>query len=388
MRKPANAAKKPSRKIPEATKIQLAAASAARCEFRGCNEHLFHHPLTLEGGNFSEHAHILPFSEHGPRGDEEERPDNIHDPANLMLLCRPCHGLVDDNPAKYAVEVLRAMKQEHEQRVRLQTAVKADKATHVVRFGANIGGNEALSALSDMQEALFPHRYPASLEAIDLEVVGSRYKDHEPEYWRFQRENLRRQFELKVRGRIERGDVRHFSVFALAPQPLLIELGRQLCDIAPADVFQRHREPQQTWGWPADGRDVEITLEHPDAIRSHIALVLGISANIDPARVMAVLGDDVSIWTVRAAGAHNDILKTRGTLGAFRELMRRVYRDIKDAHGDKAEINIFPAMPVAMSVEVGRVWMPKADLPLIVWDEHKGVGGFHKRLELRSTETV
>ena len=45
-------------------------------------------------------------------------------------------------------------------------------------------------------------------------------------------------------------------------------------------------------------------------------------------------------------------------------------------------------MPVAMSVEVGRVWMPKADLPLIVWDEHKGVGGFHKRLELRSTETV
>ncbi len=388
MGRPANPNTKPSRKIPEATRIQLAAASAARCEFRGCNDHLFHHPLTLEGGNFSEHAHIYPFSQRGPRGNEEERPGNIHDPANLMLLCKPCHDLVDDNPAKYTVEVLRAMKQEHEQRVRLQTAVQADKATHIVRFGANIGGNEALAAIPDMLEALFPHRYPASMDPIDLELVGSRYKDHEPEYWRFQQENLSRQFALKVSGRIERGDVRHFSVFALAPQPLLIELGRQLCDIVPADVFQRHREPQQTWGWPADAGDMQITIERPDAIRSHVALVLGISANIDPVRVTSVLGDDVSIWSVTAAGANNDILKARRSLSSFRELMRRIYRDIKDAHGDKARINIFPAMPVAMAVEVGRVWMPKADLPLIVWDEHKGVGGFHKRLELRSTDEV
>lgn len=383
-----NVTKKPSRRIPEATKIQLAAASASRCEFRGCNEYLFLHPITLDHGNFSEHAHIYPFSYRGPRGDEDERPDDINDAANLMLLCQPCHELVDDKPAKYTVDVLRAMKQEHEQRVRLQTAVKTDKATHIVRFGANIGRNEALAALTDMQEALFPNRYPASLEAIDLELVGSQYKDHELEYWLFQQENLRRQFALKVGGRIERGAVRHFSVFALAPQPLLIELGRQLCDIVPADVFQRHREPQQTWGWPADGRDVDILVERPDAIRSHVALVLGISANIDPARVRAVLGDDVSIWTVAAAGANNDILKARRTLSAFRELMRRVYRDIKDAHGDKADINVFPAMPVAMAIEVGRVWMPKADLPLVIWDEHKGVGGFHKRLELRSTEAV
>lgn len=367
--------------------IRLAADAGARCEFRGCNEYLFEHPLTLEDGNFSEHAHIYPFSERGARAGTAPTPADKNAAENLMLLCRVCHKLADGNPVKYTVEVLRAMKLEHEQRVRLQTAVKADKATHIVRFGANIGTNEALSALPDMQDALFPHRYPASLGAIDLELVGSHYKDHEPEYWRFQQENLRRQFALKVGGRIERGDILHFSVFALAPQPLLIELGRQLCDIVPADVFQRHREPQ-TWSWPIDGRDVDITVERPDAIRNHIALVLGISANIDPARVRAVLGDDVSIWTVAAAGANNDILKARRTLSDFRELMRRIYRDIKDAHGDKAQINIFPAVPVAMAIEVGRVWMPKADLPLIIWDEHKGVGGFHKRLELRSTESV
>ncbi|MGE8941506.1 HNH endonuclease [Leptospira interrogans] len=180
-------------------------------------------PLPLEGGNFSEHAHIYPFSQRGPRSDEKERPGDIYDAANFMLLCKPCHDLVDDKPAKYNVEVLRAMKQEHEQRMRLQNAVQADKATHIVRFGANIGTNEALSSLPDMQEALFPHRYPASIDPIDLELVGSRYKDHEPEYWHFQQENLRRQFALNVGRRIERGDARHFSVFTLAPQQITIE---------------------------------------------------------------------------------------------------------------------------------------------------------------------
>ena len=40
----------------------------------------------------------------------------------------------------------------------------------------------------------------------------------------------------KYEARVERQEIRHLSVFALAPQPLLIELGRLLCDIVPAAV--------------------------------------------------------------------------------------------------------------------------------------------------------
>jgi len=36
----------------------------------------------------------------------------------------------------------------------------------------------------------------------------------------------------------------YVSVFALAPQLLLIELGRQLCEVVCAAVYQRHREPR------------------------------------------------------------------------------------------------------------------------------------------------
>jgi hypothetical protein len=34
-----------------------------------------------------------------------------------------------------------------------------------------------------------------------------------------------------------------------------------------------------------------------------------------------------------------------------------------------ATIKVFPAPPVSAAVEVGRVWMPKADLPMTVFDQ-------------------
>jgi hypothetical protein len=42
-------------------------------------------------------------------------------------------------------------------------------------------------------------------------------------------------------------------------------------------------------------------------------------------------------------------------------------------------------VPVSIAVELGRVWMPKADLPLIVYDETPG-RGFVPRHEVRSTD--
>ncbi|WP_367171484.1 hypothetical protein [uncultured Aureimonas sp.] len=33
-------------------------------------------------------------------------------------------------------------------------------------------------------------------------------------------------------------------------------------------------------------------------------------------------------------------------------------------------------MPVSAAVDVGRVWMPKADLPMRIYDQNKGLGGF------------
>ena len=34
------------------------------------------------------------------------------------------------------------------------------------------------------------------------------------------------------------------------------------------------------------------------------------------------------------------------------------------------------------AIEVGRVWMPKADLPLVVYDQNRALGGFGRALEI------
>jgi SMODS-associated and fused to various effectors sensor domain len=170
-------------------------------------------------------------------------------------------------------------------------------------------------------------------------------------------------------------------VFALAPQPLLIELGRLLCDIAPTDVHQLHREPKG-WRWPLDGPVIQFQLREPQTSNGPVALALALSATIIDDRITSVLGSDAAIWSIAAEQPHNDIMKRPADLAEFRRLVRFALNAIKARHGEQATINIFPALPVAAAVEVGRVWMPKADLPLVIYDQNRSLKGFVRTLEI------
>jgi hypothetical protein len=68
--------------------------------------------------------------------------------------------------------------------------------------------------------------------------------------------------------------------------------------------------------------------------------------------------------------------------------MRRLFNDIKMAHGENAIINVFPAMPVALAVELGRVWMPKADLPMRIFDQNRSQGRFISTLEIQAAKAL
>jgi hypothetical protein len=39
-------------------------------------------------------------------------------------------------------------------------------------------------------------------------------------------------------------------------------------------------------------------------------------------------------------------------------------------------------MPIAIAIELGRIWMPKADMPLTIYDENKTFDGFNKTIEI------
>ena len=67
-------------------------------------------------------------------------------------------------------------------------------------------------------------------------MLGSAFQDGDPAFWEIERTNLRRRFDALVRQRIQAREIARLDVFALAPQPLLVELGRLLGDIVAVDV--------------------------------------------------------------------------------------------------------------------------------------------------------
>ena len=105
-------------------------------------------------------------------------------------------------------------------------------------------------------------------------------------------------------------------------------------------------------------------------------MILALSATVTDDRVIAVLGDDTNIWAIEANDPHLDLLRRPSDLAEFRRLVRTTFNVIKATHGEGATIHVFPALPVSAAVEVGRVWMPKADLPLVVYDQQRQSKGF------------
>jgi hypothetical protein len=302
-----------------------------------------------------------------------------------MLLCAKHHKGVDvDYLADHPEDVLLEMKAEHEDRIATVTGMAQERAAHVLRFAADIGQRDALVSTRSIFMAMPPDRHPAEGRTIDIELVGCDYADHEANYWTVQQENLRRVFARKVKERIEQKEIKQLSVFALAPQPLLIELGHLLGDIVPVMVHQRYREPP-TWRWQADQPAITFQVgEYSGSPKVAVALKLALSATVTDERIRAVLGEDVAIWSLTAENPHNDIMRRPEDLVEFKRQLRRLLNRVKAFHREDTVINVFPALPNSAAVEVGRVRMPKADLPMQIYDQNRTVGGFIPTLRIAS----
>ncbi len=137
------------------------AGGAGRCHI--CNADLVGDLMTgAEDANFGFVAHIVADTPTGPRGDAALSHELADDPANLMLLCYPHHLAVDvDEVDEYPVDRLLDIKRDHEARVAVQTAIRPERSTTVVRYAANVGQHRILMPYQDVVAALLSERYPA-----------------------------------------------------------------------------------------------------------------------------------------------------------------------------------------------------------------------------------
>ena len=90
---------------------KLYALSGNKCANPDCQRE-----LVKDGTLLGEIAHICAANPNGPRYDLSMTDDERRGYSNLILLCGDCNKIIDDNPDKYPVGLLREWKQKHESR--------------------------------------------------------------------------------------------------------------------------------------------------------------------------------------------------------------------------------------------------------------------------------
>lgn len=370
-----------SRSIKIGRKLELTAASGGRCEFTGCNKPLFQHHLTLQRGFFGQHAHIVAFSVDGPRGEFDQRPADPHDVANLMLLCHACHKLIDDNPSRYPVALLLSYKEAHERRIEHVTGLGPEMRTEIIQLKANIAGQPVGIPVQQVIDAVAP-RYPVDLRGHVIDLTSLHSEDDQ--FYELADRELRTKMAAVFDPALKQTEARHFSIFALAPIPLLIAFGSALGNKVTAELYQRHRDTQD-WAWKNQGDPVDYTFrELQRGARDRTALILSLSGPVGLEQLPAEVVDGATVFelTLARQAPNRTFLNQRADLEQFGRIYREALTRIQTAC-DARELHLFPAVPAPIAVTCGRELLPKVDPALLIYDfDHQN--GFVPRLKVKA----
>jgi hypothetical protein len=228
---------------------------------------------------------------------------------------------------------------------------------------------------------MFPQWYPASERPVSISMK-SEHRDSSIQFWQTESQHLFKAFQRKILSLIEDDPCKHFSLFTLAPQPLLIQFGALLTDKIDVEAFQLHREPKG-WAWQDFENGFDYVVRKPNHFNGVPALILSLSDHVSRRRITRIIGEEASIWEITIDLPNNDFMQAKRQLSLFRQRLRELIVDIKKAHGESTPLHIFPVMPVSCAIELGRIRMPKADMPWLIYDHDIETQEFVKAIELK-----
>jgi hypothetical protein len=355
--------------------LRIWVKAGGRCAYAGCNENLLDDQLTYLKAKTGYLAHIVAEKPGGPRGHSTRSEELKADPENFMLLCAKHHKMVDvDQVEEHPEALLLRYKREHDERIELQTGIHPSKRTHVVLFGMNIQDRRGLVNFEQAHQAIMPERYPASARGIriDLNEVGLTPAD--AEYWDVAMKIIKRKAAAVHEEKDSTGvEINHLSIFGLADIPLLVYFGRAVGDIVPADVYQRHRSPAN-WQWRAmSSQGFNYTLITPDKPETgcKAAVILSLSGVVHREEVERIMGEPLPIYELTIANPGRDYLQSQEQLELFTREWKELLTRIRATHGIECEVHLFPAVPVAVAIEMGRALLPAADPVLHLYNLEK-----------------
>lgn len=361
--------------IPEKTRLRLWVRAGGRCQFKHCNKTLYEHSMTLSPGNFADVAHIIGYKENAARGGTESLALQI-EYSNLMLMCKECHKLIDDNPENYPVILLRQWKKEHENHIEIMTSLSPDvPRSTILKMEVNIGDRIIRIPQESIYNAMFsqePPKYPTGKTGITIEETEFD-RSSPPEYWQyFAEKKIRNKVIHYLKEGIDGEALNHLSIFAVGPMPFLMYLGRCVGDTIRADIYQAQRnicDTNKSWCWKKeknilnDGIKLEL-LEKAGG--NKVAIILSISDFIEPDKYKSYLNEGYTIYKISTESPSLHLVSHPLQVEEFSRLFRDTLNRIQKEHGKDSRIFLLPAIPVSFAIEIGRVLLPTKDPDIII----------------------
>ena len=301
-----------------------------------------------------------------------------------MPMCYTHHKLIDvddppprgpNTPHRHDEQRLLDMKAAHEERIRIVTEIAPDRARTSCAMALGSARKISTGFLRSGTRDAPEHsaRLSASRSSEIPRKIAKRITGK-------QSARICRQFETKVSRLLKAGRSPICPFFALAPIPLLVELGRLLCDTRRSRYTNFHRE-LAGWRWAKNALAFNIGWTY-----CRKAERCGAEARSAPPFQMdlntSVLGQEVPIWGVTAK--RTATMTSCGIQRTWLNLEKYCAQFIARSKQPMVRTRqraCFSRNPVSVAVECGRVWMPKADLPLVIYDEIR-MRGFVVRLKI------
>lgn len=373
------------RKIAAGQQLLVWVRSGGHCAL--CHGYLLESDINFEPVKLGELAHIVAQSDSSlaPRS-LLELPESQRDLAeNLLLACPTCHTDIDKRLQAKRLDVgwLLMVKERHEARIRTATTLAAREKSVVLRLVGQIRGAamevgplEAVSAVVRQGErhadlALDPNRAGAE---IDLRALPGENDPIASGYYATACRRIDMVINERVKPAVDRGEIQHLSVFALARIPVLVYFGSRLDDGISTEIFQRQRA-SESWNWN-DGEDVtfEFTTVHsgePDATDG--VLVVNASGTVDAAALPQQL-QAMPRFVIEpvAATPNRDIIGTRPARDSFHAAVSDLLGYIEKHHKPVKRLHLIAAAPVSACVILGRAVGWGFHPSLVVYDAVDG----------------
>jgi hypothetical protein len=326
--------------------------------------------------NHAHIAHIVADSPGGPRGDKVRSKLLAKDITNLMLMCHKCHKRIDD-PAtwrNWPESMLLDFKREHEERISHVTEFAPKHRTHWLFFTARIGDRVPKIHQDAAKEAILESGYyPANSKPLVIDLTSSKITDEDPTFWSHQAANLDRYIGGILDHDLPRSDCQRLALFGVAPIPLLVKLGHGFGQMLETRVFQLHRD-DESWSWKTgDGTCTFTTTKTTVGTPSkRVALSISISGQVNDAALADAMPEGFEHYAIRSSELSPIAMKTAGDLARFKVHFLETMARIGGENLGIQELSLFPAVPGAVAVEIGRQKLPKGHPKINIFDFRGG----------------